>query len=236
VLGAFALLGIVVTLIDQSSGGMLEGVGTFFFWAGYVVVASGTSVFLFLFHFLFKNIRPWLALCLTYLIPFVVYQVLVLSQSFRSHLTQVDRLQQRQILADGCIDILAWGVVQADGGGCDLSLEVQSTVGAVIELRPFYRQWYGPQSVHRLPAGETVSLRRSLGLGRPSATYEWIDRPETPCDAFDFRDFRFSFRCGAAPAVVIIYRSLAAQSELEASFGQATKIKRLPEPTHKIRQ
>jgi hypothetical protein len=228
VLGIFALLGVGVTLVDHSSGGMLEGVGTFYFWAFYVVGAAGTSMILLSFRFFFKDIRPWAALGLTYLVPVLVVAALVVRENIRVQQFELDRLRHRQALLDGCIDIVSWEVVPGGGGQCDLIMNVRSKLGAVVELRPFYRQWYGSQSVHRLPAGEGSVLRRSLELGRPSPTHEWIPRPETDCNSFDFRAFRFVFRCGATPPVVIGYQSSERPTGLEPTFGPAPTIKPLP--------
>jgi hypothetical protein len=152
----------------------------------------------------------------------------MVGENLRSQQNKLDRRQHRQELLDGCIDMVAWEVVPAGEGACDLAMSVRSKVGAIIELRPFYQQWFADQSVHQLPAGEVTALRRPLELGRPSEASEWIALPTKPCDTFDFRDFRFIFRCGGDPAVVIHYQSSATPTETVFTFGPAPTIRPLP--------
>jgi hypothetical protein len=236
VLGIFALLAVGVTIFDLSSGEMLKGVGTIVVWAAYAALAVGSSIVLLLCHRLvFKRRRPWLALGLAYLFPLVVYQLWGGWEGVRSLKVQADRRQHRQALADSCLDIVAWQVTPADGGGCDLVLTLRSKKGAVVELRPSYRDWFGRQSVHRLPAGSGQTLRRMLALGRPSTAHEWIARPQTACSAFDFRQFQFRFRCGGDPPAVIVFRSSALPPAVGPVSGPAPVIRPLPPSINEIR-
>jgi len=130
------------------------------------------------------------------------------------------------VLLDRCIEIDAWEIVPGAGGGCDLRMALRSQTPAVIELRPGYRHWYGSQSVHRLPGSGVVRLRRPLDLVRPSADSGPLARPETPCDAFDFRAFRFTFRCGNLATV--IYRSPGDPTADHMQANAARAVRPLP--------